>query len=156
MPLGLQEAEATRISRDSAHEGGKVVSPSASDSWIWGCVLGSLQGRSYKRVRPCAKKDAKFAYHTNDSVWETLATHRKIARNCAIFKEYTGEPVWKSTGDMLQGPWHMSRGVHDCKIRGKKQRTDNGKYCFVNRTIKLWNQLSAEALENPHPSPSKS
>ena len=26
------------------------------------------------------------------------------------------------------------------------QRTDNGKYSFVNRTIKHWNQLAAEAL----------
>jgi hypothetical protein len=26
-PLGLQEVEATRISRQPAHEGGKVVSP---------------------------------------------------------------------------------------------------------------------------------
>jgi len=27
-----------------------------------------------------------------------------------------------------------------------KQRTDIGKYCFVNRTIKNWYQLPAEAL----------
>jgi len=35
---------------------------------------------------------------------------------------------------------------HDRKIRARKQRTDIGKHCFVNRTIKLWNQLPAEAL----------
>jgi len=28
----------------------------------------------------------------------------------------------------------------------RKQRTDIGKDCFVNRTIKLWNQLPAETL----------
>ena len=32
------------------------------------------------------------------------------------------------------------------KIRGRKQRTDTGKYSFVNRTIKNCNQLPAEAL----------
>jgi gentisate 1,2-dioxygenase len=34
------------------------------------------------------------------------------------------------------------------KIRGKdrKQRTNIGKYSFVNRTTKNWNQLPAEAL----------
>ena len=36
---------------------------------------------------------------------------------------------------------------HDRKIRGKKQRRDIGKYSSVNRTIKLWSQLSREALE---------
>ena len=29
---------------------------------------------------------------------------------------------------------------------GPGNRTDIGKYCFVNRTIKLWNQLPAEPI----------
>jgi hypothetical protein len=32
------------------------------------------------------------------------------------------------------------------KLRERNQRTDIGKYCFVNRTIKMWNQLTAEVL----------
>jgi len=32
------------------------------------------------------------------------------------------------------------------KFRTRKQRTDIGKYCFVYRTIKLWNQLPAVTL----------
>jgi len=40
----------------------------------------------------------------------------------------------------------MSRDDHDRKIRARKQRTDVGKYSFVNRTIILWKQLPAEAL----------
>ena len=32
------------------------------------------------------------------------------------------------------------------KIRERKQKTDIGKYSFVNRTIKNWNQPPAEAL----------
>jgi hypothetical protein len=35
---------------------------------------------------------------------------------------------------------------HDRKIRSRKQRTDIGKYSFVNRTNQLWNQLPADAL----------
>jgi hypothetical protein len=31
-------------------------------------------------------------------------------------------------------------------MRDRKQRTDSGKCSFVNRTIKNWNQLPAEAL----------
>ena len=32
------------------------------------------------------------------------------------------------------------------KIKKRKQRTDAGKYYFVNRTIKCWNQLPAGLL----------
>ena len=42
----------------------------------------------------------------------------------------------------------MSRGDHNWKIRTKKQRTDVGKYSFVNRTVKSWNQLPASLLES--------
>ena len=35
---------------------------------------------------------------------------------------------------------------HVGKIRDRKQRTDIGNYCFVNRAIKNWNQLPAEAF----------
>jgi hypothetical protein len=40
----------------------------------------------------------------------------------------------------------LSRVDRVRKIRDRKQRTDIGKYSFVNRTIKNWNQLPAEAL----------
>jgi len=42
---------------------------------------------------------------------------------------------------------------HVRKIRDRKQRTDIGKYFFVNRTIKNWNQLPAEALGTFHCKP---
>ena len=35
---------------------------------------------------------------------------------------------------------------HVRKIGDRKQRTDIGKYSFVNRTINNWNQLPAETL----------
>jgi hypothetical protein len=35
---------------------------------------------------------------------------------------------------------------HGTKIRTRKQRTDAGKYSFVNRTIKDWNSLPACVL----------
>jgi hypothetical protein len=48
--------------------------------------------------------------------------------------------------DRLQRPYYLSRVDHVQKIRDRKQRIDIGKYCFVNRTIKNWNQLPAEVL----------
>jgi len=48
--------------------------------------------------------------------------------------------------NMLRRPNYLSRVDYVRKIRDRKQRTDIGKYLFVNGTIKNWNQLPAEAL----------
>jgi hypothetical protein len=92
------------------------------------------------------KKAAKFANHTKSSNWEILASRRKLSRICALFKAYSGERAWKSIGDRLQRPHYLSRVDHERKIRSRRQRTDIGKYFFVNRTIQDWNQLPAEVL----------
>ena len=92
------------------------------------------------------KKTAKFAHLTNESNWETLLQRRKVTRLCALFKEYSEERAWKAIGDRLQRPNYLSRVDHERKIRNRRQRTDIGKYSFVNRTIRLWNRLPAELL----------
>jgi len=92
------------------------------------------------------KKSAQFTNHTTDSDRETLVQCRTIARLCALFKAYSGRRAGKTIYDRLQSPQYLSRVDHVRKIRDRKQRTDIGKYSFVNRTIKNWNQLPAEAL----------
>jgi hypothetical protein len=91
-------------------------------------------------------KAAKFAHHTNSSNWETLASRRKLSRICALFKTYSGERAWKAIGDRLKRPHYLSRVDHEHKIRNRMQRTDIGKYSFVNRTIEDWNQLPTKVL----------
>jgi len=54
--------------------------------------------------------------------------------------------VWKDIGDRLKRPHYLSRVDHGRKIRSRRQRTDIGKYSFVNRTIQDWNQIPAEVL----------
>jgi len=71
-----------------------------------------------------------------------------MARICALLKAYIGERAWKATADRLQGPYYLSRDGLYRKIRASKQRTDMGKYCFVNRTIKVWNKLPAQTLKS--------
>jgi hypothetical protein len=63
----------------------------------------------------------------------------KIARMCAMFKAYKGG---KSKGIGSRPRSYLSRVDHNWKIRARKQRTDVGKFSFVNRTITDWNQLS--------------
>ena len=52
----------------------------------------------------------------------------------------------KAIGDRLQRPHSLSRVDNERKIMSKRQRTDIGKYSFVNMTIQDWNQLPTEVL----------
>ena len=101
------------------------------------------QKNSLDRVQ---KKTARFTNHTKGSDWGTLAQRRMTARLCALFEVYCGERAWKATRDRLRSLYCLSRVDHVRKIRDRKQRKDIGNYSFVNRTIKNWNQLPAEAL----------
>ena len=95
-------------------------------------------------------KAAKFAHHSGGSDLESLAECRKIARMYALYKAYTGERAWKAKGDRLQAPSYLSRVDHHWKIRARKQRTDIGKYSFVNRSITDWNQLPEGVIGTSH------
>jgi hypothetical protein len=64
----------------------------------------------------------------------------------ALFKVYVGERARKAIGDGLQAPSYLSRVDHYRNIRARKQRTNIGKYSFVNITITDWNKQPAEML----------
>ena len=91
-------------------------------------------------------KAAKFAHHLGGLEWESLAQRRKIPRMCAVYKAYTGDRAWRAIGDRLQAPSYLSRVDHYWKIRVRKQRTDIGKYSFVNRSITDWNKRPEGAI----------
>jgi hypothetical protein len=111
-----------------------------------GDLFGQGRAAMLNKTEDSSQKAAKFANYTTDLNWETLAQRRKTARLCALFKAYTGERAWKAIGDRLQRPHYLCRVDHNRKIRNRKQRTDIGKFSFVNRTIQLWNKLPADAL----------
>jgi hypothetical protein len=67
-----------------------------------------------------------------------------------LYKAYTGERAWKIIGDRLQAPSYVSGVDHHWKIRARKQRTNTGKYSFVNRSITDWNQLPERAIGTSH------
>jgi hypothetical protein len=48
-------------------------------------------------------------------------------------------------GQILR-PHYLSREDHNRKIRPRKQRTDIGKFSFLNRTIISWNQLPTDLI----------
>ena len=69
---------------------------------------------------------------------------------CAFYKAYTGKRAWIAIRDRLQVPSYLSRVDHYWKIRARKQRTDIGKYSFVNRSITDWNKLPELAIGTSH------
>jgi len=85
-----------------------------------------------KRVQ---KRAAKFSNNINEWGWENLARLGLIARICAFFKAYNGGRAWKAIGNRLIKPCYLINEDHNRKIRTRKQKTDVGKYSFVNRTI---------------------
>ncbi len=106
------------------------------------------QKRELDRVQ---RKAVKFAYHTNTPKWEPLESRRKLARLGALYKAFRGERAWKGLENRLKRPHYLSRTDHKHKIRSWRQKTDIGKYSFVNRTIEDWYHLPAKILENlPH------
>ena len=86
-------------------------------------------------------KAAKFANNIKESGWETLAQRRLMARICALLNAYTEGRAWKAVGDRFLKSYYLSRDDPNWKIKARKKRTDVGKYSFVNRTTKSWNQL---------------
>ena len=107
-------------------------------------MLGSVQLGKISALERVQKKAAKFVHHTNSPNWETLASRRKLSH--ALFKAYSGEQAWKPIGDRIQRPHYLIRVDHERKVGSRRQRTDIGKYSFINRTIQHWNQLPAEVL----------
>jgi len=99
-----------------------------------------FQISAFDRVQ---NKAPKFAHCVRRTEWDSLAQRRKTARICALYKAYTGDRAWKDIRDRLHAPSYLSRVDHNWKIRTRKQRTDIGKYCFVNRSIADWNRLPA-------------
>jgi hypothetical protein len=92
------------------------------------------------------RRAAKFVNNADQTGWEALAERRRVSRLCALLKAYTGRWAWKAIGGRLLRACYLSREDHNRKIRCSKQRTDIGKYSFVNRTIINWNQLPADIL----------
>jgi len=56
------------------------------------------------------------------------------------------ERFCKAIRDRLRRLYSLSSVFHVREIKVRKQRTDIGKYSFVNRTIENWKQLPAEVL----------
>jgi len=105
------------------------------------------QIRALDRVQ---NKATKFTHCLGRTEWESLAQRRNTACMCALYKAYNGDRACKEIRDRLHAPSYLSKVDHNWKIRARKQRTDTGKYSFVNRSIADWNQLPTGVIGTVH------
>ena len=75
-----------------------------------------------------------------------FGTVKIYSPNMRPFQGIHWETGLESDGGSLLKPCYLIRADHNRKIRTRRQRTDVGKYSFVNRTIKSWIQLPAGLL----------
>ncbi|KAJ4445638.1 hypothetical protein ANN_12321 [Periplaneta americana] len=100
-----------------------------------------------KTMGKIKKRALKYCRKNSPLKWETLKDRRTRIRLCALFKTYRGEPAWREIKNRLQPPNYSSRNDHSYKLRERRQRTDTGKFSFLNRTIRDWNALPADLLK---------
>ena len=115
---------------------------------FWGRVQGSVQGGTNKCIRQGAKESGQICTSYEHSELGNFGVAQKVITHMCPFQSVLWERAWKAIGDRLQRPHYLSRIDHERKIGSRRQRTDVGKYSFVNRTIQQWNQLPAEVLRN--------
>jgi len=75
-----------------------------------------------------------------------MLLNKAVSDRYLLFKASSGERAWKAIRGTLRRTYYFSRVEHVPKISDRKQRRDIGKYSFVNRTTKNWNQLPTETL----------
>jgi hypothetical protein len=114
---------------------------------IRGRVLGSLQEGPDNRARQGAKESGQVFSPLERSDLGNSGLAEEDSTLMCPYKAFGGERAWKAIGDRLERPHCLSRADRNHKIRNKRQKTDIGKYLFVNRTIEHWNQLPAEVLD---------
>ena len=111
-------------------------------------MLGSYSEGQLGALNRVQKRAAKFVNNINKSVSENLAQRRFVARICTFFKAYNGGRAWKAIRNRILKPFYLNKEDRNRKIRTSKQRTDVGKYSFINRTIQCWNQLPGGLLSS--------
>ena len=65
-----------------------------------------------------------------------MKSRRKLTRLGGIFKARNDEEGWGELRARLHAPNYVGRGDHHLKIKERDQKTDIGKYSFINRGIR--------------------
>ena len=80
--------------------------------------------------------------------WEFLQSRRKFARLKNFYLVYNSIGGWVDLVEYLQPPARLGRSERPCAVRTSIPRTNIGKFSFITRTAKEWNDLPDEVL-NP-------
>ena len=78
--------------------------------------------------------------------WESLEVRRKRDRLCNMYRVVSGSSGWGEIRHKIEGGSYKGRNDHAKKLQRKHGRTDVGRWSFLNRTIREWNELSEEVV----------
>ena len=121
------------------------------------CQVKKLEGVQRKAARYVQGNFSKYDSVTlmiNKLGWQSLETRRKINRLGGIFKVMNRDLGWDELRNRVNTPNYIGRYDHYLKIKIRAQRTDIGKFSFMNRGISEWNKLD-ESLLKPLPKSAK-
>ena len=110
--------------------------------------LEGVQRKAARYVMGKHQRDESVSKILCKLEWEPLKSRRKLTRLVRIFKARNDEVGWGNCAPdfMLQ----IMLGDHHLKIKEQDQKTDIGKYSFINRGIRELNALPGE-LHMPMP-----
>jgi len=80
--------------------------------------------------------------------WELLHLRRKFARLKNFYLVYNSIGGWVDLVEYLQPPARLGRSEKICSVRVSIPRTNIGKFSFITRTAKDWNDLPEEILNS--------
>ena len=84
----------------------------------------------------------------NNLGWESLATRRRHARLCMMYKIMQGTAVVPFQQFLVEG-YRGTRGSHTRKLQTISTSNDSYKYSFLPRTIVYWNALPPGVVVAP-------
>jgi hypothetical protein len=106
------------------------------------CVF--FEKKPIENMKISLKSNKNSGYFT----WMPICIYDHVTLCSCYNKKFFGQYLHEQSKYILYSIFffrnlYLGREDHNLKIRTAKQRTDVGKYSFVNRTIKSWNQLPA-------------
>ena len=77
-------------------------------------------------------------------------SRRNVDRLIGLYQAYGGKQTWKEMRDRLKSLDFVDKNDHSYKVYIDASKKDVGKYSFLSRTVKEWNEL-LEVILNPFP-----
>ncbi len=113
--------------------------------------LERVQRRAARFVMGDFRQTSSVQKMLDNLGWEDLRNRRQRARLIGMYGAVQGDMAWGDIRERIDiGRTFRGRRDHDMKIRLEYRKRNWGKFSFLGRGVREWNNLSGEIL-NPFP-----